>query len=211
MLEIRARGALIDLGFRDVAVASVQEAEWHDTSLACGPVEGNNPAVAIKGWIITFQQNDDTWKFHVANNGEDEIIINCTDAPVKDQNIVNLVEALKLRNASKLTFSRGNGEGGYSTVGIVEDAPAVAEFIDALDISIPIENTELCETTFKLDFATPDGTQSIHFFCEDDWFRIGGEHPLWNEAQGAMPRSILDLISPFLAAQPMPSLPPDPE
>ena len=55
ILEIKARGNLIDQGINqgDIAILSQAEHTWPDLTLGCGAIEGDNPARPIEGWILT--------------------------------------------------------------------------------------------------------------------------------------------------------------
>ena len=83
----------------------------------------------------------------------------------------------------------------------------MGEWSDALDAEMRVGITEVCETAFRMEFELSSGVQVIDFFCEGDWYRIGGGQPEWGGTQGTMPRAILDVIAPILAAQPLPSIP----
>lgn len=211
-LEFDARAILIDdeVNQSDIRILSITESEWIDLSLGCGPREGNNPAMNVKGWILIFQHRTEnkTWKFHVSET--DDTVINCTDTAIQEQNTVNLTQNLMLDRASKVTFSRRNAKGEWH----IDDPEVISAFAEALDTEIPIGNNEICDTGYQLEFEIDGKTEALNFFCDEpkDWYRIGGDQSLWQGTQGAMPPSILSLISPYLAAEPPPDLlPPSPE
>lgn len=119
---------------------------------------------------------------------------------------MNLTETLGLREASRVVFSRIR-DGEYQAVRILDGDEDVSAFIETFDSQIRIRDEELCETAFRLQFAIGDRTETFDFFCAKDRLRIGGEHSFWGGWQGSAPGALLDLIAPYLAAEPLPGIP----
>lgn len=180
---------------------------WPDLSLGCGPQDGNVPAVEVDGYIFNVNAGGDDYVFHVAEYDDDEVIVDCTDAPDIQIKTLNPTATFGLDGARSIVFSRTDGEGGFVELRTLTSSDIIAQWTAALDADLPIGNDAKCETAYKLEFATPSGTQVIDFFCESDWFRIGGQQREWDGTQGAMPPSILKLIAPILADQPFPEVP----
>ncbi len=212
LLEAEARSVLLELGIRqdEVTVVSVEEAEWHDLALGCATPEGNNPATRVSGWIMVMEHEGKTWTFHIADTDDEDIVVDCTDAPDVEETLVNLVEVLDLEKSNRVVFSRRVSDDEFTAFGLVEDPTEIVQFVQALNIYIAVGDAELCRTAFRLDFHVEGESQTLGFFCEDDWFRVGGEQQLWGGKQGSMPEKILELISPFLSAAPLPGFPPPP-
>ncbi len=211
-LEAEARLTLIDLGIKqdEVTVVSVQETEWHDLALGCGSPDGDNPAMRVKGWIMILEHEGRMWTFHIAETDDGGVVVDCTDVPEVEENLVNLVEEFDLDKSERIVFSAGSTDGGYTAYAVVEEPREIVRFVQTLNIDIAIGDSEPCETAYRLDFHVEGESQTLDFFCKKDWFRIGGDQPLWNGKQGAMPEKILDLIAPFLSGRPLPGLPPSP-
>ena len=215
-LEIYARGQLIDQGIEqgDLKILSVTEHVWPDTTLGCGYVEGNNPAQAVEGWILEIGNEQKTYTFHIASTENksnahlsDDIIANCTDVANRVQPTVNLVHDLRLHEARRAVLYRGSPGGEEQPVQDIDNPAQVQILIDALNTPIPIGNTAICETAFRLDFYILRGIETVRFFCRDDWYRVGGQQDVWGETQGALPKALLDAVSPYFAAEPIPALP----
>lgn len=180
---------------------------WPDLSLGCGPRDGNVPAVAVDGYAFNVTADGEQYVFHVAEYNDETIIADCTDTPVVQTMTLNPTRTFGLDAAQSVTFSRTDGEGGFVELRTITADSEIAPWTTALDTDLPIGNSVKCDTAYKLEFATPSGTQVIDFFCKDDWFRIGGQQPEWGATQGAMPPVILSLIAPILADQPLPQVP----
>ncbi len=215
-LEIYARGQLIDQGIEqgDLKILSVTEHVWPDTTLGCGYVEGNNPAQPVEGWILDLGNDQQTYTFHIASTDlesnshlSDDIVANCTDIENRVQPTVNLVHDLRLHEARRAVLYRGDPNGEEQPVQDIDNPALVQILIDALNTPIPIGNTVTCETAFRLDFYILRGVETVRFFCRDDWYRVGGQQAVWGETQGALPKALLDAVSPYFAAEPIPTLP----
>lgn len=208
-LDLEVLTFIFDLGLdpRDTEFTSVATMTWQDLSLGCGPQDGNVPAVEVHGYIFHVSANGQDFVFHVAEHGDDAVVINCTDAPNVSAETLNPTEAFGLESAVSASFSRTDGEGGYNLLRVINEPSELRPWVQAFDFDFPIGNTENCETAFRVEFKLPAGSEILGFFCPDDWYRIGGSQPEWAGTQGAMPRAILDLISPILAAQPLPQVP----
>ena len=221
VLEIYARGDLIDQGIdqSDIKIVSVVEHTWPDLTLGCGPVNYDNPARPVEGWILVLGNDEKTYTFHVASKdqgeaedlnlkaGEPGIVVNCTDLGETEQLTVNLVHDLRLHEARRVVLYRGTPNGEQSPIQDINDGALIQVILDALNTNIPIGNTDICETAFRLDFYILRGVQTIRFFCSGDWYRVGGEQEAWNGTQGAIPKALLDAVAPYFAAVPQPAIP----
>ena len=192
---------------RTTEFTSITPMTWPDLSLGCGPQDGNVPAIEVDGYIFNVNADGNDYVFHVAEYDDDEVIVDCTDAPDIQIQTLNPTLTFGLQAARSIVFSRTDGEGGYEEIRNIADPNAIAGWTAALDAELPIGNNEKCDTAYRLEFATPSGSQVIDFFCESDWFRIGGQQTEWDGTQGAMPPTILKLIAPILADQPFPEVP----
>ena len=215
-LEIYARGELIDQGIDqgDIKVLSVVEHTWPDLTLGCSSVEGDNPARQVDGWILTLGNEEKTYTFHLASreqaDGDDlkeDIIANCTDVENREQLTINLTHELRLHEARRVILYRGPADGEETPIQDIQDGDLIQTIIEALNGSIPIGNTNTCTTAFRLDFYVLRGVETIRFFCQKDWYRIGGTQEIWGGTQGAAPDDLLDSVAPFFANQPIPALP----
>ena len=220
-LEIYARGDLIDQGIDQsgIKILSVVEHTWPDLTLGCGSIMDDNPARPVKGWILLLGNEENTYTFHIASKdqgdaesldltqGEPGIVVNCTDAGETEQLTVNLVHDLRLHEARRVILYRGSKDDEQQPIQDIQDGELIQAIVDALNTSIPIGNTETCETAFRLDFYVLRGIQTIRFFCDKDWFRVGGEQDLWGGTQGALPQALLTSVAPFFAKDPLPSIP----
>ncbi len=215
-LEIYARGDLIDKGIDQsgIKVLSVVEHTWPDLTLGCGPIKDDNPARAVMGWILILGNDETSFTFHIAsqNQGDEpslseDIIINCTDAGDVQQTTVNLVHDLRLHEARRIVLYRGSVDQEQKPIEDIQDPGLVQTIIDTLNVNIPIGNTEICETAFRLDFYVLQGIESVHFFCEKDWYRVGGDQDVWRGTQGAIPSTLLDVVAPYFASAPLPPIP----
>ena len=131
-----------------------------------------------------------------------------TPDPTPVPRSINPTQAFGLGNAGSVVFSRINADDEYEPVSIVEGSDLSA-WTNVLNADLTIGITESCDTIFRMEFRSDDATHTIDFFCENDWYRIGGDHPDWYGTQGTMPPAVLDLIAPILSAQPLPQLPDD--
>ncbi len=215
-LEIYARGDLIDKGINQggIKVLSVAEHTWPDLTLGCGPIDDDNPARPVEGWILTLGNDEQSYVFHVASkdqgnapNLDEDIILNCSDVGETQQLTVNLVHDLRLHEARRVIVYRGLAEDEQKPIQDIQDRMLVQEIVDALNTSIPIGNTDSCQTAFRLDFYILRGIETIRFFCDDDWFRVEGEQQLWGGTQGALPQELLDAVAKYFANQPLPQIP----
>jgi hypothetical protein len=218
MLEIKARGQLIDrdIDQSDIKVLSAEKRTWLDLTLGCGPIDGDNPARHVDGWILVLGNEEKTYTFHVASKDQevhedlevkDDIIADCADVENSEQRIVNLVHDLRLHEAHRVVLYRGPSDGEQAPVQDIQDGARILVILDALNTDTPIGNTAICKTAFRLDFYLFRGIQSIHFFCQNDWYRGGGEQEVWDGTQGALTQELLDAVAPYLAAEPLPGLP----
>ena len=221
VLEIYARGDLIDqdIDQSDIQILSVVEHTWPDLTLGCGPISYDNPARPVEGWILVLGNDEKTYTFHVASKdqgeaedlnlkaGEPGIVVNCTDVGETEQVTVNLVHDLRLHEARRMVLYRGTPDGEQSPIQDINDGALIQVILDALNTNIPIGNTDICETAFRLDFYILRGVQTIRFFCSGDWYRVGGEQETWNGTQGAIPKALLDAVAPYFAADPLPAIP----
>ncbi len=215
-LEIYARGELIDQGIdqSDVKVLSVEEHIWPDRTLGCGSYVGSNPARAVEGWILVLGNEETTYTFHLASKDHenndtlpDDIIVNCTDVENRVQTTINPVHELRLHEARRVVLYREVPGGEAQPVQDIQNRELIDVIINAINTPIPIGNTGTCETSFRLDFYVLRGIESVKFFCRDDWYRVGGDQEIWGCTQGAIRQELLDAVSPFFAAQPIPALP----
>ena len=215
-LEIYARGDLIDRGIDQsgIKVLSVVEHTWPDLTLGCGPIADDNPARPVEGWILTLGNDEQNFVFHIASKDQgdapgldEDIILNCTDVDEAQQLTVNLVHDLRLHEARRVIVYRGLEEGEQKPIQDIQDRMLVQEIVDALNTSIPIGNTDICQTAFRLDFYILRGIETIRFFCDEDWFRVEGEQELWGGTQGALPQALLDSVAKYFANQPLPQIP----
>ena len=208
-LDLEVLTFIFDLGIdpREAQFTSVGTMTWPDLSLGCGPQEGNVPAVETTGYIFHVSTDQRDFVFHVAEHEDEAIVIDCTDAPAVSTRTLNPTQTFGLNTATSATFSRTDGSGGYNPLLTVDDPAQIARWTNALNFNMPVGNNENCETAFRIEFQLPNRTQIIDFFCSEDWYRIGGSQAEWQGAQGAMPPTILDLIAPILAAQPLPQVP----
>ena len=218
ILEIKARGQLIDQDIEqsDIKVLTAVEHTWPDLTLGCGPIEGDNPARLVDGWVLVLGNDEKTYRFHVASRNQeihedlktkDDIIRNCTDVEGPEQLTVNLVHDLRLHEARRVVLYRGPASGEQAPVQDIKDGARIQAILDALNTNTPIGNTSTCETAYRLDFYILRGIQTIRFFCGKDWYRVGGEQEVWGGTQGALPAALLDAVAPYLAAEPLPGLP----
>ena len=166
------------------------------------------------GWILTLGNDETSYTFHIASQDQgdapslsEDIIINCTDVGVVQQSTINLVHDLRLHEARRIVLYRGSVSKEQEPIEDIQDPLLVQPIIDALNVNIPIGNTEFCETAFRLDFYLIQGIEEIHFFCEKDWYRVGGDQDAWRGTQGAIPSSLLELVAPYFAAAPLPPIP----
>ncbi len=215
-LEIYARGDLIDKGIDQsgVKILNVAEHTWPDLTLGCGPIDDDNPARPVEGWILTLGNDEQSYVFHIASkdqgdapNLDEDIILNCSEVGETQQLTVNLVHDLRLHEARRVIVFRGLAEAEQKPIQDIQDRVLVQEIVDALNTPIPIGNTDTCQTAFRLDFYVLRGVETIRFFCDDDWFRLGGEQELWGGSQGALPRALLDSVAKYFANQPLPQIP----
>ena len=208
-LDLEVLTFIFDLGLdpRNTEFTQVGTMTWQDLSLGCGPQDGNVPAVEVHGYIFHVTAADRDFVFHVAEHGDEAIVIDCTTAPAVSAKTLNPTKAFGLESATSAFFSRTDGEGGYDLLRVINDPADLAPWIRAFDFDFPIGNSANCETAFRVEFKLPGRSEILSFFCPDDWYRIGGRQSAWEGTQGAMPRAILDLISPILAAQPLPQVP----
>ena len=215
-LEIFARGTLIDRGIDqgDIKVLSVEERTWFDRTLACGSYEGNNPLEKSDGWVLTLGNESKSYIFHVATvqstdgvQSDEHLYYDCTDVEIVEQLTVNLVHDLRLHEARRAVLYRGAPGGEETPVHDIQNREFLDVIVEALNMPIPIGNTETCETAFRLDFYVLRGIETVRFFCRDDWYRVGGDQDVWRGTQGTIPKALLDSVSPFFAAAPIPQLP----
>ena len=215
-LEIYARGQLIEQGIDQsgISVLGVEEHSWPDSTLGCGYVEGNNPAQKVDGWILELGNEDKTYTFHLASADDEanehineDIIADCTDVEMRVQHTVNLVHDLRLHEARSAVLYRGSPGSEEQPVQDINNPALVGLIVEALNTPIPIGNTATCETAFRLDFYVLRGVETVRFFCRDDWYRVGGDQDVWGGTQGAIPKALLDSVSPYFAAEPIPTLP----
>lgn len=217
-LEIYARGELIDQGIDqgEINVLSVEERTWPDLTLGCGAIEGDNPARPVDGWILTLGNENENkeYTFHLAStaqsNGEDlkeDIIANCTDVENREQPTINVAHELRLHEARRAILYRGIAGSEEMAIQDIQDAELIQAIVDALNIAIPIGNTSICPTAFRLDFHVLRGVETVRFFCPNDWYRIGGLQEIWGGTQGASTDKLLDSVAPFFSNQPIPQIP----
>ncbi len=217
ILEIKARGNLIDQGINqgDIAILSQVEHTWPDLTLGCGAIEGDNPARPIEGWILTLGNEEKVYTFHVASREQgdpkehlkEDIIADCTDVENRVQPTINLVLELRLHEARRAVLYRGPAGGEETAIQDIKDGALIETIVDALDLIIPIGNTSTCETIYRLDFDVLRGVETIRFFCPNDWYRIGGPQEIWDGTQGASTDALLNSVAPFFANQPIPQIP----
>ena len=208
ILEIKARGNLIDQGIEqsDVAILGQVEHTWPDLTLGCGPIEGDNPARPVEGWILTLGNDEKVYTFHVASKeqgdaGEhlrEDIIANCTDVENPVQPTINPVLELRLHEARRITFYVGLSDSERIVLDL-EDGARIRQIIDELNTIIPIGNAASCETARRLDFHLLRSVQSIRFLCENDWYRVGGTQEVWDGTQGALTADFLNSVAPYFA------------
>ena len=215
-LEIYARGDLIDQGIDQsgIKVLNVEEHTWPDLTLGCGSINDDNPARPVEGWVLTLGNDEQSYTFHIASkdqgdapNLDEDIILNCTDVGETQQLTVNLVHELRLHEARRVILYRGPADGEQMPIQDIQDRVLVQEIINALSTTIPIGNTDSCQTAFRLDFYILRGIETIRFFCDEDWFRVEGEQEIWGDTQGALPRDLLDSVAKYFANQPLPQIP----
>lgn len=215
-LEIYARGDLIDKGIDQsgIKVLSVVGHTWPDLTLGCGPIDDDNPARSVEGWILTLGNDDETYVFHIASKDQgqapsldEDIILNCSDVGETQQLTVNLVHELRLHEARRVVLYRGLADDEQKPIQDIQDRALIQEIVDALNTSIPIGNTDVCQTAFRLDFFILRGIETIRFFCDEDWFRVEGEQTIWGGTQGALSQELLDSVAKYFANQPLPQIP----
>lgn len=216
ILEIKARGNLIDQGINqgDIAILSQVEHTWPDLTLGCGAIEGDNPARPIEGWILTLGNEEKVYTFHVASKEQgapdehlkDDIIANCTDVENRVQPTINLVHEMRLHEARRITFYTGLPDHEQHVLDL-EDGARIQQILNALNTSIPIGNTASCETARRLDFYVLRGVQSIRFLCKNDWYRVEGTQEVWGGTQGAITMDFLNTVAPYFAGGGPPSPP----
>ena len=217
ILEIKARGNLIDRSIdqSDIKILSQVEHTWPDLTLGCGPIEGDNPARPIEGWILKLGNDEKVYTFHVASKEQgdpyehikNDIIANCTDVENRVQPTINPVLEMRLHEARRAVLYRGPAGGEETAIQDIKDGELIKKIIDALDLAIPIGNTATCQTIYRLDFFVLRGIETIRFFCQTDWYRIGGPHEIWGGTQGASTDKLLNSVAPFFANQPIPQIP----
>ena len=217
ILEIKARGNLIDQGINqsDIKILSQVEHTWPDLTLGCGPIEGDNPARTINGWIVTLGNEEKVYTFHVASKEQgdpdehlkEDIIANCTDVENRVQPTINVAHELRLHEARRAVLYRGRAGSEEKAIADIKDGALIQKILDALNTPIPIGNASTCETSFRLDFYVLRGVETVRFFCQDDWYRVSGDQEIWGCTQGAIPKSLLESVSPFFAFDPIPALP----
>ncbi|MYF78851.1 MAG: hypothetical protein F4180_02865 [Chloroflexi bacterium] len=217
ILEIKARGNLIDQGINqgEIAILSQVEHTWPDLTLGCGAIEGDNPARPIEGWILTLGNEEKVYTFHVASREQgdpkehlkEDIIANCTDVENRVQPTINLVLELRLHEARRAVLYRGPAGGEETAIQDIKDGALIQTIVDALNLTIPIGNTSTCETIYRLDFDVLRGVETIRFFCPNDWYRIGGPQEILGGTQGASTDSLLNSVAPFFENQPIPQIP----
>lgn len=215
-LEIYARGDLIDKGINQsgIKVLDVQEHTWPDLTLGCGPINENNPARPVEGWILTLGNDDQSYVFHVASKDQGEaedlnedIVINCTDVGTTEQLTVNLFHELRLHETRRVVVFQGAKDTGQAKIAEYDEPAKIMQIVDTLNTLIPIGNTDICETAIRVDFYVLRSVQSLDLLCSDDHFRVGGDQELWRGTQGAVPKNVLDWIAEILARKPIPSIP----
>ena len=215
-LEIYARGNLIDQGIDQsgIKVLNVEEHTWSDLTLGCGSIDDDNPARPVEGWVLTLGNDEQSYTFHIASkdqgdapNLDEDIILNCTDVGETQQLTINLVHELRLHEARRVILYRGPADGEQMPIQDIQDPVLVQEIINALSTTIPIGNTDSCQTAFRLDFHILRGIETIRFFCDEDWFRVEGEQEIWGGTQGANPQELLDSVAKYFANQPLPQIP----
>ena len=200
---------IFDLGAnpRNAQITRVASETWSDLSLGCETDDGNVPAVTVDGYIYHVSADGNDYVFHVADYGDETVVVNCTEMPAVETETLNPVDAFGLAEATSMTFWRTDGEGGYDRVRVVEASEDVAKWVAALDADLPIGAEETCETAFRMEFHIGSESVVIDFFCADDWYRVGGEQAAWQRTQGTMPATVLDLVAPILSDQPLPPVP----
>ncbi len=215
-LEIYARGDLIDKGIDQsgIKVLDVQEHTWPDLTLGCGPIDDNNPARPVEGWILTLGNDDQSYVFHVASKDQGEaedldkdIVINCTDVETTEQLTVNLFHELRLHETRRVAVFQGAKDTGQAMIADYDEPAKIMQIVDTFNTIIPIGNTDICETAIRVDFYVLRSVQSLDLLCSDDHFRVGGDQDLWRGTQGAVPKNVLDWIAEILARKPIPSIP----
>ncbi len=216
ILEIKARGNLIDQGINqgDIAILSQVEHTWPDLTLGCGAIEGDNPARSIEGWILMLGNEEKVYTFHVASKEQgsleehlkDDIIANCTDVENRVQTTINLAREIHLHEARRITFYTGL-PGNEQHVLDLEDSARIQQILNTLNTSIPIGNTASCETARRLDFYVLRGIQSIRFLCKNDWYRVEGTQEVWGGTQGAITMDFLNTVAPYYAGGSAPIVP----
>ncbi len=217
ILEIKARGNLIDQGIdqSNIKILSQVEHTWPDLTLGCGPIEVDNPARTINGWIVTLGNEEKVYTFHVASKEQgdpdehlkEDIIANCTDVENRVQPTINVAHELRLHEARRAVLYRGRAGSEEKAIADIKDGALIQKILDALNTPIPIGNASTCETSFRLDFYVLRGVETVRFFCQDDWYRVSGDQEIWGCTQGAIPKSLLESVSPFFAFDPIPALP----
>ena len=217
LLEIKARGNLIDQGIdqSDIKILSQVEHTWPDLTLGCGAIKGDNPARSIQGWILALGSENKVYTFHVASKEQgdadehlkDDIIANCTDVVNRVQPTINPVLELRLHEARRVVLYRGPAGGEQAAIQDIKDGGLINTIVDALNLTIPIGNASTCDTIYRLDFFVLRGVETIRFFCQDDWYRIGGPQEIWGGTQGASTDNLLNSVAPFFANQPIPQIP----
>ena len=192
-----------NIDFSTLFVLSVAAEQWPTAALGCAELGTYYDTVdaPYKGLAYVLSDGDRTWEYH--SNADDTIVFRCSEITPSNATLINIAIEANLKESSRLTLMRRDFSTGEFEVRNEMTPDDMARVIAIFDQGSAISQAPPCTSIFRLDFETARGTSEVEFICEDDYkmFDI-----YWNDLHGFAP-IIGEIIGPYLAGDPIPSLP----
>ncbi|MBN4064378.1 hypothetical protein JYU04_01430 [Dehalococcoides mccartyi] len=191
------------IDFSTLFVKTVGADQWDSAALGCPePGAYNDVSEApYTGLYYILSNGNLSWEYH--SNNDDSIVIRCSEVAPSNASLVNIAQQADLSSSTKLTLMRRDFTTNIFEVRREMTPEDMARVIELFSQESQISFAQPCETVFRLDFETSQGTSMIEFICSEDYkaFDI-----YWNELHGTAP--ILGyIIGPYLTGNPIPTLP----
>ena len=196
----------------DLDLLEYEPAEWSTSLLGCpgsvDPKAGKTYSAALTpGWRLLISHGDDVYEYHTDRAGTR--IVTCDEHAPPGPDTANVAAQTGLTDTESIEIARFDPTTeAYRTVAIVEDPEEVAEFVNLLDLDMPLEPQVLCDPVMRIDYVAGGRTETFWFWCGSDVHVIHGTQDFWAGRRCIVAEEYATLIGPYAAMMPLPGFPP---
>lgn len=184
-------------------VSSVVTASWANDSLGC-PEPGvfyDTTNAPYTGFIYVLHDGSNSWEYHT--NQDDSLTIRCSEHNVYSERFTNITSEAGLQSSTEVLLMRRNPSTGQFEVKNEMNKNDREKLISIFDLDTTLSDPRDCNTIFRLDFVTADGTEEIEFMCEDNY---KAAEIFWRNLMGSGP-IVGKIVGPYLTGAPIPVIP----